>query len=53
MAAPGDKTTPSCPTLQEQLLGVIGYAGLKITGEVRRLASQLEKEALACGEGIR
>lgn len=49
MAAP----PPSYPTLQEQLLGVIGYAGLEITGEVRRIAAELEKAALEVEGGSR
>src|SRR4051812_32153636 len=45
MAAP----PPSYPTLQEQLLGVVGYAGLDVTDEVRRLAAELERAALEGG----
>lgn len=44
---------PAYPTLAEQVLGVIGHAGLEITDEVRRLASELERAALACRGGVR
>ena len=36
---------PAYPTLAEQVLGVIGHAGLEITDEVRRLASELDRVA--------
>ena len=42
---------PTYPTLQEQLLGVIQYAGLDVTEEVRRLVGELEKAALEAREG--
>jgi hypothetical protein len=40
---------PSYPTLQEQLLGVIGFACLEITDEVRQLAAELEQMPLEGG----
>lgn len=40
---------PAYPTLAEQVLGVVGFAGVPITDEVRRLAGELERAALEGG----
>jgi hypothetical protein len=44
---------PTYPPLAEQVLGVVAAAGLEITAEVRRLAGELERVALAGTGGSR